>query len=114
MSLEKERGYKMKIYQVLTKARNLLKKGWTKGVFARNKYGHEVSINSRSACKFCAQGAVAKVTTHEHNHSSYILARNFLNKFTDGMLMSFNDNSNKERVLELFDKAITKAKLENI
>jgi hypothetical protein len=33
---------------------------WTRGIYARNKNGTPCSINSPSACQWCAMGAILK------------------------------------------------------
>jgi hypothetical protein len=43
--------------------RLLTKKGWTQGAYARSRWGHVLqSGKDKSAAKFCAQGALERVT----------------------------------------------------
>lgn len=46
--------------RVLTRAYNLVRKGWTKGCLARNKYSNPVSVKCDNAVRFCALGAVER------------------------------------------------------
>lgn len=61
----------MKASKVLKKARKLIRQtGHTKGVFARNKYRHEVDPINPSAVKFCAYGAIYNVLGVSINSNS--------------------------------------------
>jgi hypothetical protein len=42
----------------LRRALKLVKAGWTRGYFARDKWGHAVDDGSKKACRFCALGAM--------------------------------------------------------
>lgn len=94
---------KNSIKNVLIKARSFIKRGWTRGVYARNKYGHEVDIISKSAIKFCALGAIDKAT---NSAVSYKMTMDFMDHIIDCSVSSWNDSSTKKQVLEGFDKAI--------
>jgi hypothetical protein len=46
--------------KVLEHAKGLLRKGWTKGVYARNAAGTRVEVCSKAAVSFCMTGAVMR------------------------------------------------------
>lgn len=91
--------------QVLTRARKLIEKGWTRKALARNKYRHEVQVDSPSACKFCAIGAVARVTGFDAEaYRPALYALSSVINFSG--LATFNDTHTKQAVLDLYSKAI--------
>lgn len=45
----------------ITKAQDLLRKGWCKETYARDKEGREVDPEDAEACRWCAGGAVYRV-----------------------------------------------------
>lgn len=50
------------VVDLLTKARALIIKGWCQGTDAQDKDGTEVDFDSHTAVKFCAMGAMVRVT----------------------------------------------------
>jgi hypothetical protein len=102
---------------VLSRARQLIAKGWTRGDMATSKDGRHTDPRSNTACRFCAMGAVVRASadlTGDNLDDAYI------NKTTKGALDQlrelvgpsvgkFNDEQTSKRpVLAAFDQAIAK------
>lgn len=51
-----------KLVETLEAARELIKIGWIKGTWARNKEGKSVDPWSEDACEFCIEGAILAKT----------------------------------------------------
>ena len=87
----------------LREARALIKRGWCQGVPARDAKGNHVDLYGDEACKWCAWGAVRRVTD-----SSIALA--FLNQSCGkySHIVTFNEvrGRQKRQVLAAFDRAI--------
>src|SRR6185295_6995413 len=57
--------------RVLARAKNLLaNRGWTQGVFARDKNGREVSAGDSKATRFCINGAIDRACRGIKNGSA--------------------------------------------
>jgi hypothetical protein len=103
----------MKASTILIKARNLIEnKGWCQFHLAFDKDGNYADPQSEKACKFSMLGAVSR-----YCGDNYQSAVNYLQEEASmyiGMrsIVLFNDAyaKNKKDVIELFDKAILKAK----
>lgn len=102
--------------RVLTRAYNLLRKGWTKGCLARNKYSNPVKVECDNATRFCALGAVerAALSVPEEQRDD-VLATALTAISTAGRtegqywdLECYNDEDNRtvQDVLSLFKRAI--------
>jgi hypothetical protein len=50
------------LLEALTKGRELIKMGWIKGAWARNKQDKSVEPWSEDACEFCVEGAILGAT----------------------------------------------------
>lgn len=109
---------------ILTKARELISKpnGWTQGSFARDDEARGVDATSDSAVCFCSMGALHRATNDLYNtdmqninmaeaHAIHALVNSLPPAF-HGDIVIFNDshNTNQDRVLEAFNKAIDYAK----
>jgi hypothetical protein len=99
----------------LTRARELIAKGWCKGVAARNARGKPIELIHSSATKFCAMGALYRVTGFDpkegsvENNECWVLAISSLGYKHTSQLTTFNDASpSRVRVLAMFDRAIKK------
>jgi hypothetical protein len=92
---------------VLTRARDLIVKGWTKNHLAANEAGAQVTFNSREACKFCAWGAVLRAEYDLGDiHSEATIT---LEETAGREIVNFNDKKRSSKpVIALFDKAIAK------
>lgn len=90
------------VKQKLIKARKLIRKGWSRKAFARDKYRHSADIFDKRAVKFCAVGACMKVGVSSNN----------IQKILDNLdVVEFNDSQTSSApVLALFDKAIAACK----
>lgn len=65
----------------LKKVKRIIKKGWTQGEYARNKYGHEISPLNRNACKWCMVGAcIRAANTGYHSDGWEKIYRNNLGR----------------------------------
>jgi hypothetical protein len=94
------------IVRQLRELRALLDTGWTQNAMARDATGKEVDREDPSAVSFCLLGGLRMV-----GGESTAGIRECLSKVlppTFG-LVSFNDNSTKNEVLALIDKAIAYA-----
>ena len=90
------------------KVKNLLKtkKQWTKNAFARNKYGHVVDINSKSASRYCLVGAIERCYGyHTDEHQSVIKK---FNKTQHEYFTLFGFNDDKSTTFEDVKTLITK------
>lgn len=96
---------KAQIFDELRTARDVIKKGWTKGAYARSRSGHEVASNEPGAEKFCMLGALHHVGAGPRSHHviSKIVGENYarsIPSFNDGDQTTLGD------VVDVFDKAI--------
>jgi hypothetical protein len=102
--------------EVLKKARNLVKNGWTKNVEARDANGSSVPSGSPKAVEFCVMGAVCCST------KSYVLQEELLKAIRVNLpknfesISAFNDakSTNLKKVLALFDKTIKSVGTEKV
>jgi hypothetical protein len=70
---------------------------WTKGSYAKNRHGLRVNVDSTTACKFCAMGAIMRVNPKPFGHLSDASAQlqkalTKLHKRTDNFLIEYNDH----------------------
>lgn len=99
----------------LRRVRDLIEAGWTQEAYARDCYGHRVSTDSPSACKFCLSGAIDRAVSDNGTLYSHCLdaLRRQLPLHGDGII-NFNDRlprgpKGKAQVLDLIDRAIKAA-----
>lgn len=52
----------------LTKARNLIRKGWCQGAGARTKNNSNTDVLAKNAVKFCASGAMRRAGLHGRDY----------------------------------------------
>lgn len=100
-----------KVKKALVKARNLIKKGWTKKEYSRNKYGHAVKVDNQNACKYCVLGAfykAANCTPEDTNEVYNHMVSHFQNSTGIVDIIGYNDDKStkKEDVIKLFNKTI--------
>src|SRR5690242_5528467 len=48
--------------KILTRAANILAKGWTQGYYAKSESGHCIESNDSRAVRFCAVGALQRAS----------------------------------------------------
>ena len=104
--------------EVLVKARALIAKGWTQGVFARDKNGWRVKPNDLRACQWCATGALlsaAKIPHNLYGGEEIVKINRILNPIISYYgdyegIGTFNDaeETTQADVLDVFDKAIAR------
>lgn len=107
------------IKDILTQAKNLIENpnNWTTGNFARNGVGQAVAVGDKTACKFCAIGAVRQAVFNNvrpafGGRAALIAsdATNILDKTSKSYgcesAINLNDWCRHETVIEMFDKAI--------
>lgn len=100
---------------VLEFSRDLIKAGWTRGVWAEDCEGNCVDINDPDACQFCLLGALKR--------AQHVLKPNILTilRADDALVralpkeyrspIKFNDDQlTEERVIDLVDRAIAALK----
>lgn len=100
----------MKLVDTLKRARQLIKKGWTQNAYARDRYGNMVDEDSPGAVRWCAAGALHRVT--RENIVMWRKAKVLLNRESGyGGIISLNDDTGttKEMVVSVFDRAIRSA-----
>lgn len=101
--------------EVLEFSRDLVKKGWTRGVWAEDAAEQFVDPEDPSACSFCLVGAlkrarhVLKPTLQNSYYADIALRSALSNDFYN--LIAFNDAQHSEEpVVDLFDRAIASLK----
>lgn len=105
------------VRRLLTYARALIEKGWTKGASARNAARASVSEYSAAACAFCTIGALRRAYLDCHAFAGELYAAT--DALTDQLparrrglgratILQYNDNRQrtKEEILALFDAAL--------
>lgn len=103
--------------EVLEFSRDLIKAGWTRGVWAEDREENSVFPDDPGACYFCLSGAlqravkVLKVTESTFNKAREALRENVPNVYVGLSLIEFNDAQHSEEpVIDLFDRAIAALK----
>jgi len=99
--------------EALTRAKEIVQKGWCQGTYARSMEGFEVPLSSRhDGCSFCIRGAMIHACVGDAG----------LHRAIDGLaytvclevhacgLVEFNDAKGRkvEEVVELLDKVISR------
>lgn len=102
------------VIAVLSRARELIAKGWTRGNAAKDEHGEAVAPLSEQACTFCAYGAITRSTydligkDSDDAEEEILVTLGFKPRMWDD-LFTFNDKAkSKKPILTLFDKAIAK------
>lgn len=108
---------------LLVRTRNVLKQGWTQGVYARDANGDVVSPIDSKASQWCLSGAlrkaagislVAKNPIQESFRKAYIA---IMERCHNSDIVSFNDANGRtqEDILEFMDLVISQreTKMEN-
>ena len=91
----------------LKQARELVARGWTQYVYARDSAGCYITLYNKGACSFCMVGSLLRVSNHDR--PLFRRMYNELFKHCGGVnVETFNDNPRrtKEAVLAVFDNAI--------
>lgn len=96
----------MTTLEVLRKAREVIAnpEHWTRGAYAKDVNGNEVNFAGKTACKFCAAGAIFRA--HGGNYAIQALTAELPK--TSNTVITFNDWSRRKHseVLALYDRAI--------
>lgn len=84
-------------------------KRWTRGVYARDRYGRCTPSASTAACQWCAVGSLLSFARDYEPRE--INAANFLlDGFNDGLAATtINDTQEHQAVLDMYDRAIKKS-----
>jgi hypothetical protein len=98
----------MNIKEILIAARAKIERpeNWTKGVFARDSQGRDVTATSKNAVCWCSLGAITATGACYYDEEK---ATRFLRLELDAYensITKFNDLSNHTDVLAMFDRAI--------
>lgn len=109
----------MNIKKLLLEASQLIQNGWHRGYYAADADDNKVQSNSPLACKFCALGAIERVTLSIPNRDMRFVAnvecRDLLNKAAQKLTGSFSTNmveyndkvaSSTADMAKLFEEAI--------
>ena len=96
------------VVEVLRAARNLIKKPecWTQGASARDARGRSVQVGSKGAVRFCALGAIDRVCRPPKIELNAAAHTGLRKGAPDVPVSIFNDSSDHDEVLVLFDRAI--------
>jgi hypothetical protein len=107
-----------KIADVLTEAKRLITKGWTRDIYAADAEGDPIPWDDPKACHFCASGAVYRairnltgktMTAFADNKVLALLEEHPVVAHYDADIAWFNDKqTNKVPVLQVFDDVIKK------
>lgn len=89
---------------VLTEARELVRKGWTQGAFARDVKGKPCIVYTQEAVTFCPTGAMARSSVGMG--PSFVLAFGVFMESIEGSVHDWNWISTHEEVLAHFDETI--------
>lgn len=105
----------MNTNEVLQKARALIAQGWCTYHMAEDARGIEVDALSSVAVKFCASGAIGRLSGCREPLSGEFYAAQMMFREADRILRNkdfvrpitwINDHTSQEYVLKVFDKAI--------
>ena len=112
----------MKVKTVLIKMKALIKnpKNWIQCTYAEDKFGRSCFISSPTACKFCLDGALTKVTANKdgefdndestklYDRASYLLCK-VCNDFN---ICDFNDTEGRthKEIIDVLNMAIKECK----
>ena len=94
----------MTVKEALEKALKLIKRGWTKDDFAKNKNNRSCSPFSSKAVKWCAAGAITRVC--DNNYALRHAVQNCLTDLLNLQIHYWNDHATKKDVIAGFQKAI--------
>ncbi len=108
--------------EVLTRAKALIanKANWTTQKFARDENNFEIESTDKHACKFCALGALNRITRARDDDidldKASTIAHEYLyeasNRVASYSITYVNDNIGHEAVMRVYDFAIAIAKNE--
>lgn len=107
----------MKPSTVLTKAKKLIEKGWCRETAAKNASGEAVDPLDKSACRWCAMGALERVRGYDgaitiSPEDRYLSAACGVSSHPWSYISFNEDQTSKRPVLAAFDRAIKLAKSE--
>jgi len=99
--------------KALREARRLIKKGWTRRAFARDKWRHSVASDSPRAACFCAEGAINRAVALAADpctvkDQAIIQLKKHIPPYQPQNVVSWNDHPQrtKQEVVRVFTKAI--------
>lgn len=97
-----------KVEKSLTKARELVKKGWCQDTYARDAKGNGVDYESRRAVSFCLTGAMFRARVPDEG---FTIVRKLI-PYDGYSPVDFNDHhlTTKRDVVSVLTKAIKEAK----
>ena len=108
--------------EVLEGAIENLKRGWTQGIYARNKEGQPVGVLNKEACQWCLRGALkrasefdpAQVTSFRSLKIYMRVLQILSNSTAPQSLASWNDEDSrtKEGVISLLEN--TKGRVKSL
>lgn len=96
------------------KVRDILKykKNWCQNNMAENMHGAEVEPNDFYACRWCLAGALELITPRfstdldTENKVYDIIVKGIMNKSAYRSIVSFNDNSTHEEVVDMLNSVV--------
>ena len=123
-----DNDYKI-IQEILTDAKAFIQKGWTKSYYACDVNGIDIEPTNPKACSWCANGAIYAAAYNKVSEDFIYRIKVYMDEIvreadvtfwkTDSnmpstvkipCIVSYNDalKTEKEDVIEMFDKGITK------
>lgn len=106
----------MKTSEFLTKARQLIRRGWTQGPPAKDEQGCPADPSAPEACQWCSIGSLWKVSSISplgvRDPMGFLETAIRMGGFKQQYLIDFNEHPGrtKAQVLSVFDRAIKLAK----
>jgi len=100
----------MTTVEVLTRAREILWKGWCQGPYAETRKGVAVEVDHPDAVRFCSYGALDRVAWEEGTSVSDATDA-LIRVINTPQVAGWNDapNRKKREVIAAFDRAIKAA-----
>lgn len=107
----------MKTSELLIQAKSLIDspEKWTQQVYARDKDGRTVLVDSEEAVCFCSLGSLRKMgVSDELYHNAVTILNTTARQISDWRMaaVDFNDAHSHKEVMALWDRAIEAAKQE--
>lgn len=107
----------MNTVDVLKAARDIISTPdkWTQRSYARAADNYPVAVGMKDACKFCALGAVLKVSERTYagpdDFAPMAILEGVAHQYHDMSVVGYNDspNTSHQDIMELYDRAIQEA-----
>jgi hypothetical protein len=95
----------------LQAVRQLILRGWTRGVLARDKHGRQVHVGNERAVRYCLLGAIERVDGPAELKAKDLLAAEIAARTGLHNIWVFNDSRRRKReVLDVIDRVLASLK----